>query len=53
MSAAANIRIEAINTPQAFEEFAQLGGKIAFTDSFELARRQVSEYQWIETEWRT
>jgi hypothetical protein len=38
---------------QAFEEFAQLGGKIAFTDSFELARRQVSEYQWIETEWRT
>jgi DEAD/DEAH box helicase domain-containing protein len=35
----------------AFEEYAQHGGKIAFTDTFELSRRQVSEYQWIKSEW--
>lgn len=37
---------------QAFEEYSQDGGQIAFTDTFELARRQVSEYEWIQSEWR-
>ena len=35
----------------AFEFYAQEGGKIAFTDTFELSRRQVSEYEWIQDEW--
>jgi hypothetical protein len=36
---------------QAINDFAQYGGKIALTDTFELARRQVSEYEWIRKEW--
>lgn len=38
---------------QAIDEFSHVAGKLAFTDTFELARRQVSEYESLQHKWST